>query len=224
MAFRIVENKSNVGWKENLKRGQVLCSDDNVFSCDQDDVWGINRIEAYDEVVASNPSVNIISILFCRFECVPEDSKRGWRGTCRYMPSRTLNECRASHGAGCTMAVRKTNIDLIAPFYPAGVAHDYLYRQAALFDGTSGVMDDAPIGRSAHDANASENVTLGIVEVSGKDGAPRISIRGGRGCRSQGARTGQGQGGLSHRRQLRRDKGHPRVPQDGWSEHTGEHV
>ena len=151
----IIVNDANLGWKDNFRRGLSYCNGDLVFFCDQDDIWLPNKIEVYERIFASRPDIDVLSSPYMRFSGEYQiQSMRDEFKRCSI--PRTIGECRAPHGAGCTMAVRASYANRVSPFYPANMAHDYFFRQIALLEGCYAVMDDSSIYRRIHGGNASE--------------------------------------------------------------------
>ena len=150
-------NQHNLGWKENFRKILLECSDEYIFFCDQDDVWKNNKIETYISVFTSNPKVNVIVSPFeviGASDAAKDNTMRG--GYKCPPPPNSIFDCRVESGAGCTIAVRGTYVDKLRPYFAKGLAHDYLFRQAAYFDGSLAVMEDASIYRRIHGNNASE--------------------------------------------------------------------
>ena len=157
VTIRLSVNSSNLGWRENFHRGILKCSGDFVFFSDQDDVWKSNKIERYLSVFESDLNVNVIvspfDVIFDRSLAPVEEMDAGYQ---HLGPPGTFSESRLRIGAGCTIAVRQSYVEKLRPYYVEGLAHDYFFRQAAYFDGSLAVMEDASIYRRLHGSNASE--------------------------------------------------------------------
>ena len=127
--IKLVINKNVLakGVFKNFETAISLCSGDIVFTCDQDDVWKLEKLEkmvaAFDEqtmVVYCNAAVvvnNIENYLYPLWEPKAIDDKEN--GTSSF----NNIVFRGGSIAGCCMAFKKELFDKIKPF-PDKVYHD----------------------------------------------------------------------------------------------------
>lgn len=54
-------NPQNLGYIKNFYRAMSLCDTDLIFLCDQDDVWGANKIEKMTQVLESREDILLLS-------------------------------------------------------------------------------------------------------------------------------------------------------------------
>lgn len=59
--WRLIENETNVGWRENFKNGFDLCTGDYILPCDQDDIWHLDKIERMLDAFKRNASIDLLT-------------------------------------------------------------------------------------------------------------------------------------------------------------------
>ena len=55
--WKLLLNKENFGWKKNFLLGMRHVTGDIVFTCDQDDIWPLDRLESMINIMAMNDNI-----------------------------------------------------------------------------------------------------------------------------------------------------------------------
>lgn len=58
--WHLTKNKKNLGWRKNFLELLSRANGDVVFTCDQDDIWNLQKIELMSETFKDNPNVNVL--------------------------------------------------------------------------------------------------------------------------------------------------------------------
>lgn len=59
--FVLVRNNKTLGYVQNFYKALDLCDADVMFLCDQDDVWGADKIELMCRTLIENPQISLLS-------------------------------------------------------------------------------------------------------------------------------------------------------------------
>lgn len=157
-------NERNVGWIENFHSCISKTTGDIVFFCDQDDIWNLNKVKEMEEILVSNQNISVLSCCVSLIDS-NDDSITGNK---HVMPCITNSTGRISKNTvdskfsysiapGCTMAVKRSLIDLLYGYYDAAIQlpHDALFWKIGSVLGGAYVYDKALINYRIHSNNAS---------------------------------------------------------------------
>lgn len=61
MNYKIVQNKESLKVMKNFQQAFSLCTGDVIFSCDQDDIWKLNKVETVVRCFKQYPKINMIA-------------------------------------------------------------------------------------------------------------------------------------------------------------------
>lgn len=156
--WRVTRNQKNLGFAENFHTAIRACSGDIVFFCDQDDVWYPNKIERCLKTMGDRLD---IALLCSEFDLLMEHGATGSiPGACaRAMTGDGSLEAIPAHGGGvyiwlgCAMAVRKSFLDTIEPYWVPGWAHDEcVWKLAQAADGCY-LLHEPLLGHRMHGSN-----------------------------------------------------------------------
>lgn len=122
---RIFVNEQTLGVTKNFEKALTYCEGKYLFLCDQDDLWEAEKIAQMTAFLEQNPSVSVaFSDAFLVNEKAIFLQKRLW-DVVRLYPSQ-LEQWRKGKSielmlignrvAGCTMALRRSFLQKIAPF------------------------------------------------------------------------------------------------------------
>ena len=138
--WKLIRNKTNVGWKQNFFQGVVQCSNNIIFLCDQDDEWQHEKIQKMTGVLETHPNINLLA---CDYEIkygihsIPMRKYRK-KGTERNeLINQYLFTTRffQNPSPGCTYAVRKPFIKNIMKYWFPEAPHDeFMWLLATMTD------------------------------------------------------------------------------------------
>ena len=63
--WRLRRNTVNVGYIQNFQSALSLCSGELIFTCDQDDIWDVQKLESIIQIYRDNPSAQVICSSIC---------------------------------------------------------------------------------------------------------------------------------------------------------------
>lgn len=160
--WKLIQNEFNLGYANNFHKALGLVSGDIVFFCDQDDVWTRHRIERMAGQFALNDDIDV---LYSEFDLFSSSSMRGKR------ISSPLQKRMTGDGSleralfepfnisirteGCTMAVRRSFLEEIEPYWFSGFAHDDFVWRLSLCKGSLFMLHETTLHRRIHGDNVS---------------------------------------------------------------------
>ena len=165
LPWKLVEGKTNLGFKKNFRKALSLTTGDVVFLCDQDDVWCEDKIECISGVFADNPQALAVNSSFTVIDgegfAHPLDKSRG-KNNYGMLPkiSGTVTRVRFKDvfhrniSPGCTMAARGELVREYVRLTECALPHDWeLNLMAASRQGL--FFCNAPLIKyRIHDSNA----------------------------------------------------------------------
>lgn len=122
---RIFQNEHQLGVTKNFEKALTHCQGNLLFLADQDDCWTPEKVAHLSKVFSENPSVNVVfSDALLVDEYTHSLQKHFWEvvrfGTPQqeqWKQGRSIEVLLVGNRvAGCTMAVRKSFVEMILPF------------------------------------------------------------------------------------------------------------
>lgn len=155
-SIQLHQFSSNIGHVRNFERALSYCSSDVIFLCDQDDVWAPEKVELVLNVFRDNPDVSLVchgSSIIGR-ECDLMSEKyiqliHGKQPTFLFM----IYELFQPRIYGCTMAFRRSVLNIALPFPSSVYAHDHWVAFAASVIGNIYYIDKKLVSHRWHDSN-----------------------------------------------------------------------
>ncbi|RHS97531.1 glycosyltransferase family 2 protein [Firmicutes bacterium AM41-11] len=145
--YKLVRNKTNLGFKKNFYQAISLCQGDIIFFCDQDDVWNKNKVKVMTDVFENNPNALLVfsnaSVTDAYLQPIDNlfsslSFQQDFMKNKEVQVQRLLAD---NFVTGATSAIRKDLITLAKP-YPKNWAHDYWFGViSALYNGLFCVND-----------------------------------------------------------------------------------
>ncbi len=168
--WNIYINEKNLGYASNFFYAAGRAMGDFIFFCDQDDIWVENRVEKMLSQMENNPKILVLGSEFEPFT-VSEDALSVPAWELATFKNDGSIDCLAFNSKnifigcqGCTMCVRKTFWDSIAPYWFTDWAHDEFVWKLALVRGGLYFYHFTSLKRRVH----SGNVSLGKMRDLGK--------------------------------------------------------
>lgn len=121
----IHENEVNLGSTKNFEKCLLLCKGDILILCDQDDVWGVDKVRSQVEFLAGHPELDAV---FSDANLIDDD---GTELPHRLWDNFGFNQARQAVWqagnakevlfrnyvvTGATLAIRRSVLDLLTPF------------------------------------------------------------------------------------------------------------
>lgn len=154
-------NEENLGYADNFWCAAREVDTDVFFFCDQDDVWKENKIETMLEVFEKNEQVKVVGSGYTAFT----DTGKAYKDIALTQISDTgeLEKLNINYKTmfigceGCTMAVRTTFLEEIAPYHYNRAPHDEFVWKAALCVDGCYVLHKSLMIRRFHANNVTHN-------------------------------------------------------------------
>lgn len=160
--WTLMQNKRNLGWKKNFKRGFDLASGDYLFPCDQDDVWHPDKVEKMLDCMKKNPG---ISLLAGNYVTVFSEEDTG-SGSKRYASRSKKMKSDGSveilgmdpkwpyvNRPGCVFCFTKKFYDSVKGEWDTSYPHDAILWRYARMDHALGILNTPVIDFRRHATN-----------------------------------------------------------------------
>lgn len=155
---RLIQNKSNKGWKYNFIYGAKIAKGKLVFFSDQDDIWYRNKIDIYKKIFANDSNINVVASK----EIIWDGDEKKINENSLLVASQEFNRIMLTNVrnyliqcSGCTMAVRKKYFDSVVKFYTDDWAHDDFLWKMATLDNSFALLTSSTILHRIHGNNES---------------------------------------------------------------------
>ncbi len=151
--WHLERNPHNYGWKRSFFEGISKCKGDIIFTCDQDDVWLIDKIEVMSCAIQDNPSIQLLvaDYLAFQFDDVPYCCKKK-SGKVERM--KLGYKWKYIQRPGCVFAFTKKLQKKFTSCWRKGMAHDLLLWELAGVEDAIYIVDYTAIYFRRHDNNA----------------------------------------------------------------------
>ena len=156
----ITQNKKNKGYAKNFFDTAIRASNNFIFFCDQDDIWELDKVEKMLDVLKENTDLNLLASdleLFYSSENALQWDKKDieiMNNSGRIDKSKFSAKNFHCQRSGCTMCIRKSFLEIIAPYWKERWAQDdYVWKFAVLTDSCA-IYHYKAIRRRMHSDNA----------------------------------------------------------------------
>ncbi len=58
--WKLIQNKTNLGWRKSFMKGMQQSIGDLIFPCDQDDIWMPEKLEKMEQVMKENTEIRLL--------------------------------------------------------------------------------------------------------------------------------------------------------------------
>ena len=131
------ENKNNLGYIENFKKGMIQATGDIIFLCDQDDIWKSNKVEIMTNILECNKNMYSLASSFElinqndeKFN-IKEQKNKSNNNLINFIIKSKLTKIdlkyllRCNFSQGCTMAIRKNLVNEYLSVFNKSIPHDW---------------------------------------------------------------------------------------------------
>lgn len=150
---KLIENKENVGYKNNFERALQQVSGELIFMSDQDDVWFENKIDHIVNLVSQHPDTQVFI-----HDTEITDGDLNPSGRTKMGQIRAMGEDMRGMVMGTCSVVRKSFIDLCVPMPDEILGHDDWIHLIAQKLETRKVIDTSLQYYRIHGTNTSDNI------------------------------------------------------------------
>lgn len=150
--IRIAQNASNLGVLKTFERALEMTGNELVFLCDQDDIWGSNKIARFEAIFKQDPLVTMVLSDANVINGKGERTADSWFETRPFVPGVLANIFKNRY-LGCTMAFRRWLLSYVLPF-PADIPmHDMWLGLMNQIYGKVAFVAEPLISYRRHEAN-----------------------------------------------------------------------
>lgn len=173
--WQLKENKRNLGYIGNFKKGLSLATGDIIFLCDQDDVWKLNKIEKMVNILENHQNIYSLAASFEfinqkdeKFNIVNQKNKSN-NNLIDFVVDSKLTEIdlkyllRCNFSQGCTMAIRKKIVKEYLNVFSNTIPHDWALNLIAAVHHGCYYLDEKLIEYRIHNENT---IGLDFIEDS----------------------------------------------------------
>lgn len=159
--WRIQINEHNKGYAKNFIDTSLIAKNEVVFFCDQDDIWVKNRLQVMLDVMENNNDINLLCSNLEPFYY--EEDTRKWDN--KILKEMINDGSLERHSldfenfhlkrSGCTMCIRKSYMESIAPYWIDGWPHDDFVWKMAVASNSCAILQYNSVMRRMHSNNTS---------------------------------------------------------------------
>lgn len=156
--WKLSKNEKNIGWRKNFMEGIRKCTGDIIFTCDQDDIWNLSKIEKMKSVMEEDAQIGLLVSSYTEFYAdndryLPTPCKKEERKSCvRKIPlSKNILEVPYP---GCTYCIRKEFFYICSPYWIETCPHDALLWRSAMILGRAYLLEESMVLWRKHSTSA----------------------------------------------------------------------
>lgn len=136
-SWELIKNQVNIGWRRNFMQGAWKAKGDYIFFCDQDDLWGEDKIAYMTSIMEQNKKITLLTSRFIEFDpdgterLLPEDIEDN-----TIIQKRVCRQLFVMNYPGCTFCANKVLINESRDVWSEKDPHDaLLWRMSMMTDG-----------------------------------------------------------------------------------------
>ena len=159
--WKLIQNKTNMGWKKNFKIGFDEASGDLIFPCDQDDIWHVDKCEKMVSVMKTNRAIDLLVCNYNIFFSGQDNGSKMYMKNEKGMKNDGSLEILSIDPKwpyitrpGCTYCFRKSFYDEIKEKWNTYYPHDALLWRYARIQKKVAIYNEALIDFRRHGDNA----------------------------------------------------------------------
>lgn len=172
--WKVKVNSENKGWRNNFFDGMDLTSGDILFFCDQDDVWFKDKVEKVYNVLITNYDISVVASKETLWKGVKKNKLVSDISCVEKIKLDATGKEYMIRCSGCTMAMKRTYINKIQPYYTSGWAHDDFFWKMGIVDECIALLQCSTILHRIHGKNESRKKRNFTSTVNGLDVDLRI--------------------------------------------------
>lgn len=164
-------NETNQGWKKNFKLGFDIARGKYIFSCDQDDIWHLDKCQRMIQILDSNPGIDLLVSNYSIFF----SEKDVGSGSYQHAGKKMQNDGSIKmlsldpkwpyiNRPGCTFCFRKDFFLEIKEKWDTYFPHDAVLWRFARIKGTMAILNESLIDFRRHGDNATSITNSTIKE------------------------------------------------------------
>lgn len=166
--WRVEINSKNVGWRQNFMNLLWESTGDIVFTCDQDDIWRLDKLEILEKIMQENPKIEVLSTNYKSFFDNGKVKVGPFKNDKKLKRIKIRNNFLNVACPGCTYCIRRSIIDLSKKYWYKEFAHDDLFWRLGLFGDSLYVYRDDLINWRKHSDSAYSKESLDLKTKSEK--------------------------------------------------------
>lgn len=157
--WHLYENDKNLGYRENFKKACYLASGDLIFFSDQDDIWKTDKTKVMSTLIRENPQIEMLAAQYIPFSKNKSmnfnDSESHSQEDYQVERISISEKNMYLRSVGCTMAVKKSFLEKIQPYWYEDWAQDEVVWKLSLCRKSGYTTNYKAIYRRFHEDNTS---------------------------------------------------------------------
>ncbi|MBB1063147.1 glycosyltransferase [Limosilactobacillus fastidiosus] len=147
-------NSRNKGWRKNFIEGIEQATGDIIFTCDQDDIWRVDKVEIMAKIMEDNPKIEVLSSIYKEFFDNGTTQIGPFSKKCSLEKIELYHNYMLNKLPGCTFAFKSKIIDFCRKYWKEGYPHDAFIWRLGLFSNALYVYTDDLIEWRKHKTSA----------------------------------------------------------------------
>lgn len=132
-SWKLEINTENLGWRKNFMLGIWKASGDLIFTCDQDDIWMLDKVERMERIMEERPEITVLTSFYYGFFSDGSEKLIGEHCKEEVFLQRTKMNIFGIPYPGCTYCIRRKIAQLSKVYWQEDFPHDALFWRMANF-------------------------------------------------------------------------------------------
>lgn len=156
-SWRLYGNKKNLGYCNNFRQAISQSTGDILFFADQDDIWKPEKIEVMTQLMMNESEMEMLAAEFIPFRKEHAIERKETDDTQTYQTQQLDLSQKNMYlrSVGCTMAVKRSLVEAVLPFWYDNWAHDEIFWKLSLCRKSGYSVNYLSIYRRFHANNTS---------------------------------------------------------------------
>ncbi|KRN44115.1 glycosyltransferase [Limosilactobacillus ingluviei] len=132
--WHVEVNTVNKGWRRNFMEAMWASTGDVVFSCDQDDLWHLDKVKLMTATLTAHPEISLLTSNYDEF--FPDGKHRlaPWPKQTGLFEVPLKRNYMLVKAPGCTYAIRRSLLDVAKKYWQPDYPHDALLWRLSQFN------------------------------------------------------------------------------------------
>lgn len=165
--WRLIQNDHNLGWRANFVHGIDQTTGDYIFTCDQDDIWELDKIKKMINTMNGNENIDLLA---SAYEEMFDDCLTNMGNCIKYDTSKHVSKVTLPKNIlnvlfpGCSYCFKREFWLSIRKYWIQTCPHDCLLWRSAVLKGKAYVINE-PLFKWRKHNNSAFSSELNIVNV-----------------------------------------------------------
>lgn len=168
-SWKLIQNSENLGWRANFVHGIDQTTGDYIFTCDQDDVWMLDKIKRMISIINDDESIDLLASAY--IEMIDDGLTSMDKNFVKYNTEQLVSKVILPDNIlnvpfpGCSYCFRREFWLSIRKYWIETCPHDCLLWRSAVLKGGCYVINEPLFKWRKHD-NSAFSKELNTVDVN----------------------------------------------------------